>query len=385
MAKQKLLLVADTYYPKVDGILRFTEEFLKRASSDFDISLLVPEFEQKKRPEKTHFIVPSKYLSLSGYPNMKLSFRNLRTIKESIKEADIIFIQGPALISYLSMYYGKKYQKKVVSYMHVIPWELFEKFVPLFTNKVLFHLIKKLAISFYNRCDEILVPYRDLSLELQKAGIRTKITVAGLGVDINLFSVPANKVLAKKKIGLDPHVKVIGYVGRISKEKNTEVLLSAFKKLDHQSHLYLLLVGDGTPEQTAKFKELDNCRMTGFVTNVQDYLQAMDIFVMPSLTETTSLASLEAMSTGLPIISTKVGFIKNYIVKDYNGVFFSKNNSTMLSIKIQKLLDNKELAQRFGANARKTVAYSFSWERSINKIRRILGGYASSWQSGEES
>jgi L-malate glycosyltransferase len=98
----------------------------------------------------------------------------------------------------------------------------------------------------------------------------------------------------------------------------------------------------------------------------------MDIFVMPSLTETTSLATLEAMSCGLPVIATKVGFIKNYLVKDHNGLFFPRNKSTVLALKLQKLIDNKELREKLGKNARKTIAYSFSWERSINKIKRIL-------------
>ena len=45
---------------------------------------------------------------------------------------------------------------------------------------------------------------------------------------------------------------------------------------------------------------------------------------MPSLTETTSLATLEAMSCGLPVIASKVGFIKDYIAKGHNGIFFPK-------------------------------------------------------------
>ena len=129
---------------------------------------------------------------------------------------------------------------------------------------------------------------------------------------------------------------------------------------------------DGPEDQTKDFKETKNCKVTGFVTNVQDYLKAMDVFVMPSLTETTSLATLEAMSSGLPVIATKVGYIKRYLVKGHNGIFFPRNSSTMLSIKITKLLRDKQLKEKLGRNARKTVAYGFSWERSINRIKRLL-------------
>ena len=179
-------------------------------------------------------------------------------------------------------------------------------------------------------------------------------------------------MINKKKVGIEENKTVIGYVGRISKEKNMEVLLEAFQKLDGQNNVTLLMVGDGHKDLVQKFKDTKNCKVTGFVNNVEDYLQAMDIFVMPSLTETTSLATLEAMSSGLPVIATKVGFMKNYIVKNHNGIFFPRNSSTMLAIKIEKLLKNEQLREKLSSSARKTVAYSFSCERSINKIKRLL-------------
>lgn len=381
--KPKLLVVADTYYPKVDGILKFIEQFIARSRSHFDIHLLVPhlrdykkreDFLQKKRSSVT-YVAPSRIISLSGYPSIQLSSQNILQIKSAIKQADIVFIQGPALLCYLSMYYAPQFHKKTIFYLHVVPWELFAKFAPPILNKVLAFITKRISIMLYNRCDEILVPYPELKEYLRHEGVKTTITVARLGVDIDRFN-PAtsaeNKEEWKRKMGLDPQKKVIGYVGRISREKNTQVLLDAFKKLKRKEELSLLLVGDGPKEQKKVCTQISNCHVTGFVDNVQDYLRAMDIFVMPSLTETTSLATLEAMACGLPVITTRIGFMQSYIAKGYNGTFFPRNNSTVLAVKINQLLKEKELRLRLGHNARKTVAYSFSWERSINRIKRIL-------------
>lgn len=370
MDKPKLLLAADTYYPKVDGTLKFMEEFIKRSENLFEISLLVP-FLGQRQGENIIYLEPSKRVNLSGYPLMKLSFKNLRKIKHSIKEADLVFVQGPAIISYLSIYYGSKYKKHTVFYTHTIAWELFEKFAPPFLNKLAYSLVKRFSILFYNCCNEILVPYEELKLNLRRSGVRTKITVAKLGVDIDRFTVDDNKSYWKNKLGLSPNRKVIGYVGRISKEKNINVLINTFKRLKDRN-LQLLLVGDGPEEQKRNFKSIDNCKITGFVDNVQDYLKSMDIFVMPSLTETTSLVTLEAMATGLPVIASKIGFIKNYVKRDYNGLFFPKNSSKVLASKIIRILEDEELRNKLGKNARKTVAYIFSWERSINRIKKIL-------------
>ena len=227
----------------------------------------------------------------------------------------------------------------------------------------------------YKKCTEIFVPYKALKDELIDKKVHVPIRVAKLGVDIHRFSPVVDNEKCKEKSHIDKDAFVIGYVGRISKEKNVGVLLSAFTKLIDQKSMnkyHLLIVGDGPLDQTKEFRNNNNCTITGFVDNVHDYLKAMDIFVMPSLTETTSLATLEAMSTGLPVIATKIGFIQKYITKNHNGIFFPKNSPTMLAMKIEKLRKDPELRTKLGHNARNTIAYSFSWERSINKIKRLL-------------
>ena len=367
--KQKLLIVADTYYPKVDGTLRFIEEFTKRVEA-VQVSLLVPDLGMQVGKNVT-YVQPSRYFSMSGYPSIALCRKNIQKIKASIRDSDLVFIQGPALMSYLSMYYGQKYGKKTVFFLHVLSWELFAKFVPRLIAKPIAWLVRYVSLKFYNHCDLILVPYPELRDSLREQGVRVPIKVAQLGVDIHRFVPTTSKRLSKKNAGVDNKL-VIGYVGRISKEKNTQVLLEAFHKLKRQDRLALLMVGDGPKRQVEVFQTVSNCRVTGFVNNVQDYLQAMDIFVMPSLTETTSLATLEAMSCGLPVIATRVGFMKQYIVKDKNGLFFPRNSAATLTIKLQQLLHNPELRRRLGENARKTIAYSFSWDRSINRIIRLL-------------
>ena len=374
--KPKLLIVADTFYPKVDGTLRFMEEFIKRAADQFDISLMVPDFGAKSHRKMAGvrsitYVSTYKRIKVSGYPSMRFSFKNIRQIKKAITEADLVFVQGPALISYLSMYFGAKYHKKTFFYTHTIAWELFEKFFPPFFNRFFFRIIKKLSILMYNKCTVIIVPYHELRKHLQEEGITTEMKVARLGVDIDLFSPSKDKKKSKESLKL-ANLSTIGYVGRISKEKNPGILLQAFRRLKNQERLHLLMVGDGPEDQKKEFQSLKNCTITGFVNNVYDYAKAMDIFVMPSLTETTSLATLEAMSCGVPVVVSKVGFMKNYIVKDYNGLFFPKNSASTLAMKLQKLLDDSSLRARLGQNARKTVAYSFSLERSISKITRLL-------------
>jgi len=370
MEKTKLLIAADTYYPKVDGVLMFMEEFIKRSENDFDIRLLVPKYSDKQKSKftKTIFLDLSKRIKAFTYEPIAISRINRRKIKKEVKEADIVFIQELGPVGFLTFRQAKKQKKKIIFYIHNTPWEFLSKHYKL--NKYILQIVKKYFIRIYNKANLLLVPYNDFKTELQHLGIKAHMEVARLGVDIERFKPSDLKMRAKARLKLGDQ-KIIGYVGRISNEKNTLILLDAFKILNHEN-LHLLIVGDGQKELVKKFKETKNCTVTGFVKDVEKYTQAMDIFVMPSLTETTSLATLEAMASGVPIISTKLGFMKHYIVKNYNGLFFPRNSASMLAVQINKLLEDQELRESMGRNARKTVAYSFSWERSINKIKRLL-------------
>jgi glycosyltransferase involved in cell wall biosynthesis len=330
----------------------------------------VPKFspEHKIKGVKHSFLGLSDRLKMFDYPSIKPSFANRKKIKQAIKNTDFVFIQELGPVGVWTQRFAQKFKKKIVHYVHNIPWEFVEKYFsfPGFFAKI----VKWFFIHYYNKSDLLLVPYLNLKKELEDYGVKANIQVAKLGVDIEKFVPTKNKKNSKTKLGL-PDKLIMGYVGRVSPEKNTLVLLEAMKKLDPQKY-FLLMVGDGKKDIVNKFKEYKNCKVTGFVNNVKYYLQAMDFFIMPSLTETTSLATLEAMSCGLPVIVTKVGLVKDYVVKDYNGVFFPKANPTLLALKIEKLSRNIEIKEKLARNARRTVAYSFSWERSINKIRRVL-------------
>jgi len=372
--KKKVLIVTDTYYPKIDGVMRFLSETIPRIQSDFDLSLLVPDF---KHPEEYFSNIPktklkvSRIISLSGYAPIRMSLSNMKKIRTAVKEADTIFIQGPAHASIIALYYGHKYKKRVIFFTHHILWELYEKFVPLWMRPIVKPILKRLTIGWYNKCNLLVVPYKDFAQELTNIGVKTEITIARLGVDTNSFVPIEHKSDAKLKINIDPYATVIGYVGRISNEKNLTVLIEAFQRVHAKYKCSLLIVGSGTKDMINQFKHMPGIMMAGFQAHVIPYFQAMDIFVMPSLTETTSLATLEAMACGVPVITTRVGFIKQYVRKDYNGLLFPKGNTATLVLQLEKLLSSPDKRKVLSNNARGT-AMIFSWDATAERLREIL-------------
>ena len=371
--KKKILIVADTYAPRVDGIMRFLHEVLPRIADDFAITLLVPDygvswtFNERK-------VKLSRIVRLAGYQSLQLSLRNLRTIRDAVKEADTVFIQGPALISVLALHYARNYHKTALWYIHLILWELYEKNLPRLLRRPAIPLFKRLVLSWYNTCDALIVPYKSLVRELTQLGITTKKDVARLGVDSELLRPPEDKAAAKQALGIPPNRIVVGYVGRISREKNVEVLVEAVQRLQQDYPITLLAVGSGTEHMMKLFENTKNTVLPGFVRDVERYYQAMDIFVMPSLTETTSLATLEAMACGVPVVTTKVGFLKEYVIKNHNGLLFPRGNVYTLVLQLHKLIRRKRLRRYMGVNARQT-ALQFSWDKTAARIKGILERY----------
>lgn len=128
------------------------------------------------------------------------------------------------------------------------------------------------------------------------------------GIDSNAFRYnPVKREELRQRLGLEDAF-VIGHVGRFMSQKNHEFLIEVFQEvLSRCDKARLLLVGDG--ENMQKIQRLVEERrlrerviFTGSVSNVSDYLQAMDVFVMPSKYEGLPIAAIEAQSTGLPAI-----------------------------------------------------------------------------------
>ena len=367
---KKVLVVADTYFPKIDGIMRSLQEIVPRIAQSFDITLLVPNLGGNWEYKEV-LIKVSRLIKLSGYPSIALTPSNIKKIKTAVRSSDIVFIQGPALLSILSIYYARKYHKTVMYYIHSVLWELYEKHIPTWTRKIVITAFRKVMIYTYNKCNVLMMPYSSLVEQFADLNITAKKEIVHLGVDNKIFTPPQSKDEAKRRLGIDPKYTVVGYIGRISKEKNVAVLCAAVQRLQDDHKIMLLIVGNGTRQEVDNLPKVRNMLWPGFQKDVAPYYQAMDIFVMPSLTETTSLATLEAMATGVPVITTKVGFLKEYVKRNVNGLLFPKGNVFTLVLQLRKLIKNKNLRMYMGKNARQT-AREFSWDKTARRIKEIM-------------
>ncbi len=365
--KKRLLITTDCFLPRWDGVARFLKELIPYLTKEFEVSVLCPEFEG---PEPK---IPGVHIH--RYPLLKIRFGDIYfawpnsfSLKKHVENADIVFNQTLGPIGMAAIKAAHKKDIPIVSFVHSIDWELASRAMKY--GKLLTELyVKKLAKSKYNKCDVLITPSSGVSDILSVNRVKTRKVVIPLGVDVRRFIPSPSKLMAKKAAGVDPKKLVIGFCGRIGREKDLPTLIKAFRRVQHKHDVQLLIVGAGIDQKSFRNPRI---KLVGAVDNVVPYLQAMDIFVLPSLTETSSLATMEAMSCGLPVIATPVGSVKDYIEDGVNGFLFPRRDVDSLVEKINALLKSPKARESVGAAARQTITKRHNWEQVSGEILRIL-------------
>jgi|FLOH01.1.fsa_nt_gi phosphatidylinositol alpha 1,6-mannosyltransferase len=370
MREKTLVIATDSYLPRWDGISRFLSEIVPRLNKSFKVIVIAPDFGKVESSGFRIVKIPLRDSKLGDYKPAKLEYWK---IKDTIKKADIVFSQTIGPVGLLSIIAAKKLGKPTVSFIHSIEWELFPKAVSMsILKKILYPISKKLVRYAYKKSKLLIVPSESVSDMLVWQNILTPKKIAHLGVNVTKFC-KVNNNDAKKKVGLDKNDFIIGYHGRLGFEKDLKTLLRAFIRIRNKHpNVKLLIVGEGVKEIENMLKSQKGVIMPGPQNNVIPWVQAMDLYVLPSLTETTSLSTLEAMACEIPVICTKVGFVKDYIDDGVNGLFFDFQNTVDLTKKIELLINENKLRSKMGSNARKIVIEKFKWDTTAKKIEKYI-------------
>ena len=178
-----------------------------------------------------------------------------------------------------------------------------------------------------------------------------------------------------------PDTVVIGTVGRMEEVKDQINLAQSFIRLVENQHdgirfLRLVMIGDGALHQSVQsmLEEagLDEVVwMPGERENIPALLNAMDIFVLPSLAEGISNTILEAMASGLPVVATNVGGNSELVLDEVTGFLVPRSNPDALSNAIQRYIDSPDLRREHGVNARRRCEEMFSISNMVDRYMHI--------------
>ncbi|MEI7430990.1 MAG: glycosyltransferase, partial [Betaproteobacteria bacterium] len=176
---------------------------------------------------------------------------------------------------------------------------------------------------------------------------------------------------------LDPKYRYLGIVATLRSWKGHQYLLEAFAQLDAPGWK-LLIIGEGpqTENIQAKIVSLnlhDKVLLVGQKTDPETWMQALDIFCLPSYAnEGVPQSIMQAMLTGLPIVTTPVGAILEAVDNHQTALVVPPMNVLSLSEAIGQLMTNPELAEKLGREARQQGETRFSLQGMLLRMEQIF-------------
>jgi glycosyltransferase involved in cell wall biosynthesis len=196
------------------------------------------------------------------------------------------------------------------------------------------------------------------------------------GIDTSRF-LPGDKSAVRAELGLSPDLRYIGIVATLRSWKGHLVLLDAMSRL-RDKRVHLVIVGDGPMREQIEQRIEDlglsaQVILAGQQTKPERWMQAMDAFCLPSYAnEGVPQALMQAMMTGLPVISTPIGAIPEIVQDGDTGILVTPRDPEALAAAIERIVGDHLLAARLGRAARASAVARFGFEQMIGRMDEIF-------------
>ena len=302
-----------------------------------------------------------------------------------IKDYDIIHLHYPFFFGGEMVYLqriltGNKY---VVSYHNNVDIKGFLE-LPL---KIHSRLISKRILI---NAEKIIVPTLDFYNSSVKKRFNlneTKVTEIPNGVDLSLFLGDGKEIRARYNI--EDSCIVILFVGALDKAhyyKGLEILMNSFRQLlKKYKEIKLMVIGDGNLKQhymnlSKEYNIEESVIFTGKIFTFEDLAKhylACDMVVYPTTSttiESFGMVLIEAMAAEKPVIASNIPGIRAVVDDDVNGFLVKPKDVDDLASKIQYLIGNEDVRQKFGREGRKKVEEKYCWEKIVKKLEKVYEG-----------
>lgn len=215
-------------------------------------------------------------------------------------------------------------------------------------------------------------------------GLSPQVEVIPYGVDINIFSPTINRYKIRDKYGINRKAKVILFVGRLIKDMGLHTVLEAIPNLLREiDNLIFIIVGEKGELLRSALDLADKYNNCIFVESSVPYEElplyyaASTIVIVPTKGDRAcgSLAAIEAMAVGKPVIAANIGGIPEIIIDKENGVLISPEDAVALHAAITNLIKDDALIKRMGSIGRQRVEKYFDESRTDHKIENIFSDF----------
>lgn len=182
---------------------------------------------------------------------------------------------------------------------------------------------------------------------------------------------------ARQRLGLPRDVFVVGWLGRLSREKGADLLIEALSRLTDLP-IRASIIGDGREKQSLSKRVMakglaEQISWHGIVEQAGRLLRAFDAFVLSSRTEGTPMVLFEAMSAGVPIVASAVGGVPD-VLSGAEALLVESENVAELAAAVRDIYEHREMAAERARSAQETLRSEYSQEPWLRKYERVYEG-----------
>ncbi|MGC8479006.1 MAG: glycosyltransferase [Candidatus Micrarchaeia archaeon] len=378
--KMRIAFYTDTFLPAVDGvvtsILNAKRELEKNGHTVYVFASGDGSSRSAARNYKNVFV--ARGIKLKKYPQYNIAFLPSLDLLRLYRSIDIVHAHTPFTMGMSALVFAKLNKVPLVASFHTLFTN--KSVIKEYTveNKKLQKLILKHAWNyarfFYNKCNAVIAPSNAIKKILLRHGIKNVFVVPN-GINLERFDYKKiSGAKARRKLLGGRKGKLVLYLGRISKEKNIEVMLEAAKILRSKRHdIYFAIGGAGPAEEHYKrlAEELgigDAVKFLGFIKDkkLPEYYAACDLLCMPSTFETQGIVALEAMAMNKPVVAANYLALKEIVVNGKNGEKFVPGSARSCAGKIERVINSKGKY-----NAMRETAERYSEKEVTRKLLNI--------------
>lgn len=353
----RILIAGTTYLPARNGQAIFTTNLAEGlAQRGHDVCMVYPSELGKPYQEMRNGVQIRTSNSISlrkWHPNAYLTPFPEYDATQNLDafQPELVHIQDHYWLSHAFVTVARKRKIKLLGTNHFMPENLapyvpwLAKIQPLFNN-----VLWGWMLITYQQVNMVTVQSRASASLLQAQGLQLPVWPVSCGIDLGRFryNPQSNRDELRQKFKLSKNRTVFLFVGRVDREKKLDLLLQAVHQLKRPD-IEVAIAGTGAAfaelkKLSASLELEDQVRFLGYIpdNDLPDLLNCADIFVMPSQAELLSIASLEAMACGRPLLLADAVALPELVSNGENGYLFTPGSLESLSQRICDLADHPE-------------------------------------------
>lgn len=350
----RIMIVTDQYPPMVGGVPTVTHglahDFADRGHQVWVVAPSQGSRDVRRLEQKVRVYRFSSF-DWPTYEGLRIPFLPFVPIRNLLKKSDphIIHIHSPVVLGNIAQMLAGGLRKPVIATNHYLPINMSRSLsADPILSKPFSNITYTYLVQFCNRCEYVTAPTATALNLLYDHGLRAPAGVISNGIDLKKYSPGERNDQIREKFNLPLDRPLALHVNRLSDEKRVDVLLDAAAKMSGNG--FIALIGSGPAEavlreQAERLHLGDRVSFLGYVRDA-DLLalrRSSEVFVIPSEADLQSLATMEAMACGLPVIAANSYALPELAHHGENGYVFQPGNSDELASYLDKLLGDAPL------------------------------------------